>query len=599
MSSQPGEVDVRSAGGARDAPSRRSGATAIARFVQVVAGAALVAAGASLTWRLVGGGVSLSLPGGRLGAALAGGGAVLAGMLLVTGPAGLGRAFGPLACCLAACLSFGDVVGGTAFSGLLCGGVLGPEACLVFWSGLALALAIFAGAGDSGRQSRQGRRGRHEGPGTGECREGSQTCRPRPRMPIVFKAALSILPALAAGALISLSAVQYRSPAVGRPTPSKAPAAGAALAILEPADWAGGQLPILDRIDVSEKLSAGRWNVVMYHHTCPYCRDSLGTFEKDLSGREGIGFALVETPPYARAEDDPVPAGSKALRGKLDESRDWFVTTPVVMSLADGKVLTAREGYSEAELAGLEKGSRKAEPVSSVVVAVEGDRAECDFGFVEPRAIHRVTFEVLNNSESARPMAVARAKSECPCMLLESYPKVIAPGGRGRFVVDLEAPDESTNYSKRVVALTDDPDRHTLALTVKAAVGRPLVVSPGTIDLGRLAAGSRGEAEVTIVNRGKTAIRPVYATSSQRGCIARIPRAAVAPGGRLTIPVVVDASVSPGKVKATISIYTDDPRQASLEVPVSYEVVSGGAREAGRAGQVGEAGTPDGQGGRS
>jgi len=39
-----------------------------------------------------------------------------------------------------------------------------------------------------------------------------------------------------------------------------------------------------------------------------------------------------------------VGAGSPCLLGRLSPEREWFVTTPAILTLHDGRVLTATEG---------------------------------------------------------------------------------------------------------------------------------------------------------------------------------------------------------------------------------------------------------------
>jgi hypothetical protein len=41
--------------------------------------------------------------------------------------------------------------------------------------------------------------------------------------------------------------------------------------VLEPETWVGKKLPILEHIDIGEKLSKGNWLILLYHHDCPDC----------------------------------------------------------------------------------------------------------------------------------------------------------------------------------------------------------------------------------------------------------------------------------------------------------------------------------------
>jgi thiol-disulfide isomerase/thioredoxin len=115
--------------------------------------------------------------------------------------------------------------------------------------------------------------------------------------------------------------------------------------ILEPSQWIGKRLPILSSVDVKDQIATGEWTVVLYHSDCPACRDAMPTFEQQA--RSGAKIAAVEMPPYAAADSELVPPSSACLRGRLSDKREWFATTPVVLTLRDGVVASAREGSDQ------------------------------------------------------------------------------------------------------------------------------------------------------------------------------------------------------------------------------------------------------------
>jgi len=45
--------------------------------------------------------------------------------------------------------------------------------------------------------------------------------------------------------------------------------------VLEPETWVGKKLPILQHIDIGEKLSRGNWLILLYHHDCPDCAKAI------------------------------------------------------------------------------------------------------------------------------------------------------------------------------------------------------------------------------------------------------------------------------------------------------------------------------------
>jgi len=127
----------------------------------------------------------------------------------------------------------------------------------------------------------------------------------------------------------------------GEPRSSPAPA----YEILEPEGWVGKELPILEHIDIAEWIKSGNWLVLLYHHDCPGCDEAIPKYEqmaRDLAGNEDyLRIGLVSVPPYGQG---PVRENSPCVVGKLGEPKEWFLTTPAVALLTDGKVAAAWEG---------------------------------------------------------------------------------------------------------------------------------------------------------------------------------------------------------------------------------------------------------------
>jgi thiol-disulfide isomerase/thioredoxin len=112
--------------------------------------------------------------------------------------------------------------------------------------------------------------------------------------------------------------------------------------VLEPGTWIGKELPIIDYIDIGKQLEKGNWLVLFYHYDCPDCVKAIAELEdiaNDLAGNEDIlKIALVEVPPYG-----PKVINKNCTLGQLDNSKEWFVTTPAAILLDSGKVKSAWE----------------------------------------------------------------------------------------------------------------------------------------------------------------------------------------------------------------------------------------------------------------
>jgi len=113
--------------------------------------------------------------------------------------------------------------------------------------------------------------------------------------------------------------------------------------VLEPKTWVGKELPILEYIDVGEKLKEGNWLVLFYHYDCPDCIETIPKYEqlaRDLTSNEDfLKIAFIEVPPYGR----PINQNSPCTFGRLADVKEWFVTTPAVALLTNGRVKSAWE----------------------------------------------------------------------------------------------------------------------------------------------------------------------------------------------------------------------------------------------------------------
>ncbi len=128
--------------------------------------------------------------------------------------------------------------------------------------------------------------------------------------------------------------------------------AGANLVVLHPEQWVGGRFPLADEINFIPSLDEGRWVIVLYHHDCDVCTqviprlDRLAADWKTQPGSPRV--VLVEMPPFASGIGDPrLFVASEHAR--LNETREWFVKTPVAAVLNQGRVLQISTGPDVAD----------------------------------------------------------------------------------------------------------------------------------------------------------------------------------------------------------------------------------------------------------
>jgi hypothetical protein len=117
------------------------------------------------------------------------------------------------------------------------------------------------------------------------------------------------------------------------------------LVVLEPVRWAGQRFTLAEHIDVGSPLNSGRWIVLLVHNDCDDCAAAVPRYVA-ACGREPR-LAVIEMPPFGDAVDPPPwQLPSFVLSGRLDQSRDWFATTPVALLVKDGIVISGKDGDS-------------------------------------------------------------------------------------------------------------------------------------------------------------------------------------------------------------------------------------------------------------
>ncbi len=100
--------------------------------------------------------------------------------------------------------------------------------------------------------------------------------------------------------------------------------------VLEPAEWVGHRFPLAAHLDrpIAEPVMSGKWNIILFHFDCEKCK------------------TLIEkTQQYDRTlfVEIPTEEGNQALftlreYTTLSRERQWWVQTPIVISLKDGMV---------------------------------------------------------------------------------------------------------------------------------------------------------------------------------------------------------------------------------------------------------------------
>jgi hypothetical protein len=114
--------------------------------------------------------------------------------------------------------------------------------------------------------------------------------------------------------------------------------------LLEPAKWVGKPFPLAEHLvtDQRERLSRGSWVLVFVHEDCPKCGKEIPRYERlaetlRVAG-EGTDVMLIAVPHGGTREP---PASQLCHYACLSEGKEWLITTPCEVRLADGVVIAA------------------------------------------------------------------------------------------------------------------------------------------------------------------------------------------------------------------------------------------------------------------
>ena len=111
------------------------------------------------------------------------------------------------------------------------------------------------------------------------------------------------------------------------------------LVVLDVEGWKLKPLPILDQIDIGDRLKQGSCLIVLYHTDCPRCNEVIKHYES-MANTIGTAIVLLEIPHLSGYNyQQPFRQYDKFMYAKLSRSKRWVVSTPIVLELNDGVVV--------------------------------------------------------------------------------------------------------------------------------------------------------------------------------------------------------------------------------------------------------------------
>lgn len=130
-----------------------------------------------------------------------------------------------------------------------------------------------------------------------------------------------------------------------------APQADLKLVVLDSRNWIGQSWPLGCYVEGWEALSRGRWAVLLYNWPCGHCAETVRAYAELSAEWEARGAA--ERVALIEAGDPPPESvktllhGSPALQVRLNAPAEWFINSPTVVVLNEGRVVAVAEGEED------------------------------------------------------------------------------------------------------------------------------------------------------------------------------------------------------------------------------------------------------------
>ncbi len=163
------------------------------------------------------------------------------------------------------------------------------------------------------------------------------------RVPFVRRPRIPLIATIAVGVPAALLMARYEPASLAADGEL---AGDGGVIVLDPETWLGKPFPLSSHIDIGDSLSRGRWVLLFYHHDCAQCQQAVLRRERSArpskDGTPSDSIALIEVPPLGSL---PHATDGKdgLIYAHLDDSRDWFVATPLEVILDNGIVRAVRD----------------------------------------------------------------------------------------------------------------------------------------------------------------------------------------------------------------------------------------------------------------
>ncbi len=206
------------------------------------------------------------------------------------------------------------------------------------------------------------------------------------------------------------------------------------------------------------------------------------------------------------------------------------------------------------------------------------DRALHDFGSILDEDPVETRFTFVN--EGSATLRILKVDVSCKCVSVPAFTEECKPGERGEIVVRVNPRGRDPRLSQFVTLTTDDPERPTVRLDIRAEVRTVVIVSPRAAGFGTVEKDQVAEATIHVAGRTED-FRIIEAVADNPDLI----RVEVGethlhefegepePLRRTELKIRLLKGAPVGLVRQFITVRTNDPRRERLRVDAIATVV--------------------------
>jgi hypothetical protein len=215
---------------------------------------------------------------------------------------------------------------------------------------------------------------------------------------------------------------------------------------------------------------------------------------------------------------------------------------------------------------------------------IEVSASVYDFGTVDADIIKSVTHAFLFRNTGIQDLILTKVEPHCGCTTAIPSATSFAPGAEGTLTAELRTRGRNGPQAVKVELQTNDPTRPKTILRFDGHILTPWYVEPSVLDLGALVSGTTAAAEVVVGSecfperQAHRVLQVRSAHPSVNAVTADIVLAGTQEGDwdfcviKRTIRVEVSAGEELGLHQTDLQVFTDDPRNTTLELAIRWEV---------------------------